>query len=177
MIHLSPELVSFTQRNRAIGARKNEMNFGQYCTSLYCEFYGVVSDIHQSLEKLSNQTWSFTTDLTLVDEKDLTFSYGFIQSDLGARIDLILKPFGISKITLNLEDLSAGELVTGYTQSSAYKRYFSGTNSGAASLTAALPQRQLTSRFLGDYVIHLMELMLDYIQIAQKSKPQIQKAA
>ena len=184
MNNLSHESQSFLRNLRNVPANEGEDPTWkiQYAT-LFSEFFNVIGTATDSLSELSLGKWSLCYESD--DAQNLAFTFRLNHSKQEALPQMVIRmePFGESFIAVSgcskdrVAEDSNDPRLTSFFDSSAYKRYFSPYESGKYHLKTVLPQRQIMSRHLGDYMNHLFRMMQPYLLVICKGQNAVKRAA
>lgn len=149
---------------------------------LFCELYGIINQATAVLSKSSMGRWSVCYqgenaegtgfDFRLQQSKKDLYPHVMIRIALNGNssIEVLSRPNGASMAEKNIE-------VTRFLRSTAYKRYFEPYSFGPYDLKAVIPSRQILSRDFGQYLVHLLEMMIPYLMEISISKESARKAA
>ena len=150
---------------------------------LFCDLYDVIGIASDTLSELSLGKWSVCYESEDIDNLAFHFRLGLTEHKLYPHIKMVIAPFGTSSIEIlsgpegYSSDIWESPVVRDFMNSPAYKKYFQGNQEGEYDLKTVIPQRQITSRYFGDYLSHLLSLMMPFIREISQRRGILRRAA
>jgi len=179
MANLSLESIQFLKKIKA-GEYSSikEKKFHQAYTQLFCELFDVIREVKSSLEEKGLGIWTLTYKGAKLD-KAVSYKYNLRQKNRESTIDIDLSidPFGTTSLTIssgiNQYDIRTAGFQD-FFSSPAFKRYFAPLHKDPRQIQTIVPQKQITSRHFGDYIIHLCHMAIPYIISSQTTSTSLQ---
>jgi hypothetical protein len=162
MDHLSISSIDFIKNTDRIEA---DSEWQLMHAALFCEIYDVIRYTKDHLDKISTHPWSLSFDNGAIDDAVLRFKFSLrSQEHSFSKMDIIISPDETSYIASDhlkhIYHYSAHiQEIKNIISTAAYRRYFAQHSHLPQSIKTVIPRAQICSRYLGDYLIHLIEML------------------
>ena len=164
MTRLSIPSVDFIKQCRRGHMNIEDPSWHQAYARLFCEMYDIIRHTKVFLDDMALGKWSISYDGHDQDGLSFSFQLEEIKKIQGARIVIKIQPLKTSYIeAYSPSDMPTRQL-SSFNSSPAYRRYFSKESNGNHHIKTVIPQAQITSRYFGDYVNHLITMMRPFLQ-------------
>lgn len=180
MKHLSPESIEFLRnvKNNKVNKDQSESWDDSY-TRLFCDLFNIIRSVNEELNDFAVGKWFISYENT-EDQSELSFRFSLsLSNDKNTpEIQICIQPFGESSIeAIPIGDRKVNSNLEQFYNSVAYKKYFQDYKDQSKGIKTVISSKQITSRYFGDYVVHLLTMMKPYIESYSTTETMGLKAA
>lgn len=165
-LKLSIDSVRFLQEAKRTDAEKRKgVSWKKKYTRLFLELFDIVNNVGKAVNEVTMAKWKVIYEGNPLDEQ---LSYNFkIHLEEGGDthvLQLDINPFGTSSLAMPLcTSARSDEPLQSFFESPAYKRYFADHSDSIDHLRTVISSKQITSRYFGEYLIHIVNMMRPYL--------------